>query len=320
MGYVSYITENGIEMRQFFLLLILALPWLLVFIIPISLFIAVVMSYNDLIASNEVTILKNSGLTKISIIKPAMLTALIASLISISVSFYFLPLANKKLRLARVDFENNYSNLAFNSGSFETLKNLTIYVKSKNENNELSGILLYDEREKESSITITATSGRLILKEKSLFLEMENGSVQRSNKVEQKSEILYFDNYVFNLSDARNQATHSAWKPRESFLSELMNSSEDKYKAEIHKRVAYSLMPIIFAMIGLSMILYGDFKRSGNTKNIVLATFLAALFFILNNAIYDLITQSINFSIIIYVNIALFLAASYHFLTKNYKE
>jgi len=64
ISFVKYITENGIELSQFLLLFLLILPWLLMFIIPISLFIAVVAVYNRMLVDNEIAILKNSGLTK----------------------------------------------------------------------------------------------------------------------------------------------------------------------------------------------------------------------------------------------------------------
>ncbi len=67
ISFVSYITENGVEVQQIISLFVLILPWLLLFIVPVSLFVAILIIFNRLIVNNEITILKNSGLTKISI-------------------------------------------------------------------------------------------------------------------------------------------------------------------------------------------------------------------------------------------------------------
>lgn len=112
-----------------------------------------------------------------------------------------MPYANKELRLSRVNIQDNYASLSFNPQTFETLKELTIYAKNRDKKNNLFGILLHDERASEYSITITAKNGRIVTEDRSALLYMENGTVQKFNYKEQKSEILDFDNYVFNLAE-----------------------------------------------------------------------------------------------------------------------
>ena len=208
-----------------------------------------------MIVGNEITILKNSGLTKLAICKPIFSLALLSSAICFSISFYFMPYANKELRLSRVDFKNNYANLAFNPQTFETLNRLTIYAKNRDENNNLFGILLHDERDSQYSITITAKSGNIVTENKSAMLYMESGTLQKFNYANYKSEILNFDNYVFNLTESQKNEDAMRWKPKERYFSELLNpednSDEDdlkKYWAEIHQRITYPLLPIIFSI------------------------------------------------------------------------
>ncbi len=74
-----------------------------------------------------------------------------------------MPASNKELRLSRINFKENYTNLAVNPQTFETLKNLTIYAKNRNLENKLFGILLHDERSSAYSITITAEKGNIAM-------------------------------------------------------------------------------------------------------------------------------------------------------------
>ena len=90
ISFMKYITENGISIGKFFYLFILILPWLLIFIVPISIFIAVIMVYGKMIKSNEITILKNSGLTKFQISKPIISLAILASIFCFIISFYLM--------------------------------------------------------------------------------------------------------------------------------------------------------------------------------------------------------------------------------------
>ncbi len=306
--FVRYITENGVELSYFFFLFILILPWLLLIIIPISLFIATLATLNRLINSNEITILKNSGLTKLQIFKPIFLLATISSIICFSISFYFMPLANKELRISKNNIKSNYASLIFKAQTFESLKNITIYTKSRNKNNELEGILLNDKRSENESITITAQKGKIIIEDNNAFLYMEDGSLQRLIHQEMRSEILYFDSYVFSLNQNNDDASTHNWKAQERFINELINYEKDsseseikKYIAEFHERITQPFLPIIFALIASASIMHGNFNRGGNIKNIIMAIILASALMITTIFGYSLIETSKNYAFVPYL-------------------
>jgi Predicted permeases len=80
--------------------------------------------------------------------------------------------------------------------------------------------------------------------------------VQKFNYHDSKSEILNFDNYVFNLNENQKGSTSIRWKPKERYLDELINPQDDyedsdlkKYRAELHERFTYPLLPLTFSMI-----------------------------------------------------------------------
>lgn len=310
ISFVKYITENGIALSQFFYLFVLILPWLFLFIIPISLFAAILLIYNRLLISNEITILKNSGLTKFAISKPVISLALLSSLFCFVISVYLMPYANKKFRLSRINFSNNYANLSINPQTFQNLKQLTIYIKDRNEQNQLFGILLHDDRSPDYSITITAKTGNIVTEDNSVLLYMDSGTVQKLNKSNQKSEILNFDNYVFNLTDSQESNHTMRWKAKERYISELLNPNDEsgdkeiaKYRAELHKRLTYPLLPIVFSLIALSCILRDSFNRKGNVRKIIVAVILATFFLVMMIMSYDLIESSPTFIPFLYVNI-----------------
>lgn len=327
--FVKYITDNGIELSQFFYLFVLILPWLLLFIIPISLFAAILLVYSRLIASNEITILKNAGLTKFDISKPVALIAILSSITCFYIAFYLMPYSNKELRISRTNFSNNYGNLSINPQSFENFKKLTIYAQNRDSENNLSGILLNDNYD-ESSLTITAQNGNIVVENNSALLYMKNGTVQKFNKLENKSDILHFDNYVFNLTENNKKETEKRWKAKERFLNELINPDDDseyedliQYSAELHQRLTYPLLPIIFSIIALSCILRDNFNRRGNNSNVILAISLAVTFLILNISSYKIIEAKPFLSPILYFNIALFSLTGLHLLnrkTRNAKK
>jgi lipopolysaccharide export system permease protein len=267
------------------------------------------MIYNRLINSNEITILKNSGLNKFSLCFPIIPLLVICVIISFSISFYFMPYANKNLRLARIEFQNNYSNLAFKSGTFETVRSMTIYVKDRIDN-KLAGILVYDLGKEEYSLTVTAKSGTIMTSPNSAILYMQNGTVQKFNYKTKKTDILKFDSYSFNLGKERKDNLPIRWRPNERYLSELLYPEPDssleelkKYHMEVHQRITIPLFSIVLTIIALNAILRGQFNRRGNLANILIAILIASIFIIVAINLNNIAYASIS-----YLNLALFSA------------
>ncbi len=328
ISFIKYITEKGIGISSFLYLFILILPWLALLIIPISLFIAILTSYGKMSASNELTILKNSGLNRVDLARPAMLIAGSLSLFCYIISLYLMPLANKNLRMARKNFQHNYANIMISPGIFESLNNLTIYVNDRDENNKLSGILLYDNYNKDSSITLTAQDGDLMQEDGSILMRLKNGTLQKYNFDERNSEILNFDSYVVNLSQNKEDNYGHVWKATERYIHELLYPDKskivpkqiDRFRVEIHQRFTYPLFSIILGLIACSYILKGEFNRRGNAGNNISATIAACIFIGVTMVSYDLMEKSRWYTILLYGNIIFFAIFSIYLLKSNFRK
>lgn len=327
ISFVKYVTENGIKLSDFFYLFILILPWILQFIIPVSLLVAIIMTYNRLINNNEITILKNSGLTKIAICQPIARLAILCTIFCYFISLYLMPLANKELRISRINIANNYASLAFNPKTFETINNITIYANDRDENKNLFGLILHDQRNKEYSLTITAKKGNVIMEKKSALLYLEYGTIQKYDYQKGTSEILEFDSYVFNLTETKDSKKANSWKARERFIHELINPNEKiddkkriKFWVEINERLIYPLLPIVFSFLALATMLKGSFNRKGNLSNIIFATILNVAFFALLMTTISLIEKSKNLTFLPYLIIFGFITYSIKMLVSNYRQ
>lgn len=275
------------------------------------------MTYSRLISNNEISVLKNSGLTKLQICKSALWIGFLASSFCLIISLYLMPYANKKLRLSRIDFKNNYASLFFNAKTFETINNLTIYTKERDSEDNLCGIMLYDERQSQHSITITAKKGHIKAENDSALLYMASGTIQKFNYTTKHSEILYFDDYVFNLSEHSGVTESMRWKAKERYLHELINPEDgveehdiNQYRSELHQRFTYPLFSIVFALIAVASVTHGEFNRRGNMKNIVMSILLTATFMTLTISSYRLIERSGKMTPFLYANILIFVIIS----------
>lgn len=318
VSLIRFVTEKGVSIADFFNLFTLILPWLLLIIIPISLFIAVLTAYNQMLSHNEITILRNSGLDKMDLAKPAITVAIICMIICFFISFFLMPYANKKLRTTKTDFENNYSNLVISPGIFENLNSLTIYVKTRNSTNELSGILIHDNRNSDHSTIITSKTGVLRNEDSAILLYLNDGTVQRSDYKTRKSDILRFDSYVVNLKENNNLDVARTWKASERYINELIypeqNASKTdlaKYYVEIHQRITYPFLSIVLTMIACAFILSGKFQRHGNLIHNIKAVIVSTVFVSLMMLSYDLIETSPNFVILLYADLLFFIVGSF---------
>ncbi len=323
--FIRFITEQGVSVSDFFNLFILILPWLFLIIIPVSLFLAVLICYNQMLSHNEIIILKNAGLDNLKLARPAIMVAVVCCLICYVISFFVMPFANKKLRTVRSDLKNNYVNLVISPGVFENLNSLTIYVKDRdNANNKLSGILIYDIRNEKYSTTVTAQSGILNQGEQSdgaILLYLNQGTVERFNYETHKTETLNFDSYVVNLSDNNRPVVDRSWKASERYVGELLNPDEkassqelQSFYIELHQRMTYPLLSLILTLIATATVLSNKFTRRGNLVHSLKASIFAAIFVGLFMFCYSLIEYSSQFTPLVYVNLVFFVVFSFHHL------
>jgi lipopolysaccharide export system permease protein len=273
--------------------------------------------------AKEITILQNAGLNKINIAQPVIILAILSSIICYSISLYFMPLANKEFRMKRVNFRNNYTNILINSGIFENLNDLTINV-SKRSNDKLFGILIYDDRNPEYSMTVTASEGYIDDISNSILLKLKNGTIQRFNNKDRSTEILKFDSYVVDLNQNNKSNNNVSWKAKERFMHELINYEDDssakrinEYRVEIHKRMTMPLLSLILSMIAISNILAGGFNRNGNIRNILKAILYAIIFMATIVASYNMAEKDSIFTPLIYFNFLTFFLYSTYIIAKN---
>ena len=146
---------------------------------------------------------------------------------------------------------------------------------------------------------------------------MEEGTIQKYNIENNKTEILYFDKYVFNITESNKSDTGYRWKAKERYLHELLNPGEEatqrdlkRYASEVHERFTYPLFSLVFSLIALSTILHGQFKREGSSKNMIIAVLMCSIFMALSIISFSVIEATPKLVFIPYLNCLIFLLIS----------
>lgn len=315
ISFVKYITENGIETSKFLSLFVLILPSFLIYLIPISLFIAITISINKFINNNEIAVLRNSYLSDFKISLPIIKISIYMTFFSLIISLFLSPYTNKKLSIERNNLRNNYSNISFGESVFENLKDITIFINKKNKDSSFSGVVLNDSRNKLINLTITSKYGYLIVDNSNLVLLMKNGTIQRHNIRTNEVNILNFDEYAFNLNEEGRVDHSKKWRLREMNLFELLSqaiyyqsSDRVKFLAEMHKRISIALINIVLAIMPITILMGNEFSRRGNFKAIMKSVLLSLSTLILIIALIkssekNITLAYVNYFIIIIISI-----------------
>ena len=283
---VDLIVNRGLSVEVFLYLALLILPRFFDIVLPIGAFIAVLFVFNKLTAESELVVMRAAGLSPIALARPVLILAGIGFLVLMSLSVYFLPVSNREFKDLQFEIRNRFVSSLLQEGTFTTVsEKLTIYIGSRDERGEVSGILINDERDPQQPITIFAERGAFADTPEGSRIIMVNGNRQRYDRSSGKLSLLTFKRYTLDLATMRDAPVVRFREAQERFLGELLFPPVDldavtyrSFIVEGHQRLTVPLTVFSFVMIPLACLLPGEFNRRGQLKRVLLAVSLALLF------------------------------------------
>jgi lipopolysaccharide export system permease protein len=285
LRFVELIVNRGLSLQSYLYLTLLLLPSFLSLMLPVSLFTAVLFTYNKLITDSELIVLRAAGLGPFQLARPALVLAGIVVMMGYTLSLYLLPWSYRQFKDLEYNVRTDYSSVLLREGAFNNVTSgITVYIRSREPDGELQGILIHDNRERDKSFTLMAERGRLAMTEEGPRVILVNGNRQQVDPANGKLSLLYFDRYSVDLGKI-GQAQQNRWRePRERYLHELLfpsNSPDDRaqasrLRAEAHNRLTTPLLGFAFTLISLAALLSGEFNRRGQSKRVLAAIALAA--------------------------------------------
>ncbi len=137
----------------------LNMAWIVAMSIPMAILVACVMAYGRLAEDNEITAMRASGISFISILIPGIIFGVIVAVFMVYFHNNVLPKSNYKAKLLYRDIYRKRPDLNIEPGYFmDDLPEYSIYVKEKN-GDILKDITIYNKDPREVQTTIYADSG-----------------------------------------------------------------------------------------------------------------------------------------------------------------
>jgi lipopolysaccharide export system permease protein len=261
--------DKGMEIKNFFGLIILLVPYLLFMIIPIIAVISVIYTYSRLQEERQLIVLRSGGINNYDLLKPALIVAAYLTVISYCLSLYLVPITYNRLKIDLSNFRESYITNIIEEKRFNQIsKNATIYVDKKNPDHSMNGVVLFDNKIAAQRTIFFAKTGEIIhLDPLKTEFALYKG-IRHSYDNEGNLTKLHFDEMLLEISGDAATSNERSKISLALFIHEMLwpagEFSPDKQKKLItdgHMRLIWPLYNFVLVFMGLSIFLNFNYSR-----------------------------------------------------------
>jgi lipopolysaccharide export system permease protein len=213
-----------------------------------------------------------------------------------SLSLYFLPVANRAFKDLEFEIRNKFVSSLIQEGTFTTVSDkLTFYIRDREQDGDVVGLLINDSRDPQRPVTILAERAAFVDTPAGARIIMVNGDRQQFDPRTKKLSVLTFSRYTLDLGALQDAPVIRFREAPERFLGELLFPPpglnpllRQSFVIEANQRILIPLSVFSFALIPLAFLLPGDFDRRGQLRRVMLAVGAAFVFELIGFGINDL--------------------------------
>ncbi len=261
------LVTHGIGPRYILWFLVAVTPSFLIYTIPVSFLVSVLVAFTRLSSDSELIALRASGVGLKSLMRPVLFLALIAYLLTVVFTLYLFPWGNLSLKRLLFEVARIKSSTGIEEKTFyDRFKGMVLYVDHISmPDEELEGIFLSQKDEGGRSSVVFAKTGVFAPSpgDMSVLLKLYNGTIHREDRVKDTYHIAGFDTYTLKLDLSSGSMVDIKQKTnRELYPGELRERvkkvaerGEDPapYIIDLHKRFALPASVFVFAILGVPL-------------------------------------------------------------------
>jgi lipopolysaccharide export system permease protein len=278
LSMLKILIQYNVSMGGFLGVTLMMVPFIATLIIPFALFIAVMFVYNRLIADREITVMVGAGLSPVRIARPALLFAGFLTIIHLFLSVWLVPTTQENFYKKQWEMRYGLAHLALQEATFNELAdNLVVFVNKVN-NMDISGLMLFDNRNQGNQLVALAEKGKLISTSRGMSIVMANGSIQ---SLGDSFVVGTFDSFDMDMNISDKQVKFS-FKTRRISTPQLISAARNynEYKSseyrllisELANRFLMPFMDIIFVLIAALVMLKTSLLRRRISLSPLIAT------------------------------------------------
>lgn len=291
-----WIVNYDVSILSLALMIFYSMPLFLVFVLPMSIMMSILLTFVRISGDNEITALKTGGLSIYGLLPPVAIFCLIGCATTFFLTIYGMPWASTAIRELTYSVAANNIDIGLKERTFnDSFKDVMLYVNKVDFiNKELIDVFIEDKRQPDIINTVVAPRGKLYSEpEKFLFhLVLYNGKIHQSNMDDRMANSIGFDFYKLSLDlkDAFETEKHKKKDRKEMTAAELLKwaksyKTKDKfyYKLLLQFHQKFSLPFTCFALGVVAMPLGLQSRSAGRSYGLILGLlFLLIYYFMLS--------------------------------------
>jgi lipopolysaccharide export system permease protein len=297
----DWIVNYNLNIFSVLTLIFFTMPWFLMFIIPMSVMLAVVLTFLRLSADNEIVALKSCGLSVYGLLPSVLIFSVCGFLITLFMTLYGVPKSKAMLEDMVLEMAASNVDIGLKERTFnDAFKNVMLYVNKIDVNQKkLIDLFIEDKRKQNIISTVVAPEGRLFSEPgKFIFhLVLSNGTIHQTNLEEHTANSIRFDTYKLSLDlEKEMEKAEEREKGREEmsidelqqYVSESTKKDKDYYKAQIVIHRRFSIPVACLALGFLAFPLGIQSKSNKRSSGLILCLFFFLFYYVLLTAGYTM--------------------------------
>ena len=279
---VDLMTNRGQSVFVFVGITSLIIPHLVLIIAPIALVLAIGHTLNRLSTDSEIIVMNAAGMPPWRLFRPFLAITIVGSLLIASIGAYFAPEGLRMLRRWLTEVRTDLITNIVQPGRFTSIdRGLSFFIRERQANGLLVGILLDDRRDAKERVTIIAEQGEIVKSDAGNFILFETGSIQRHEAKQPDPSIVQFDRYAFDLSQFAGDSQIPFYSVRERYLWELFTPDRNdplfklapgQFRSELHDRLLGPIYPFAFLVLAYAFLGAPSTTRQSRIWSIVTLT------------------------------------------------
>jgi lipopolysaccharide export system permease protein len=277
LSALGVIVDERQNLAVFAKVIALAMPQLIVLILPVGVLIGGLVALNRLHTDQEIVICHGAGLSRGRIMAPGFELAGGVVVVSLALSLWIQPLCYRALRDTLSAVRADLATSLIRPGRFtHPAAGLTVYAQSVDDDGAIHNLFINRVTRAGRDITVTAREGRFERRGGVPMLVMRHGANQEFSAAG-ILDYLSFDEYVLDLGPVLALSPPERYKlsdryPRELFFPDTtdawVRANIDRLAAEGHARSAGSLYNIAFIALAFAGVIGGGYSRMGYGRRI----------------------------------------------------
>lgn len=256
LARVNLVTDSGQSISSFLELAALILPTIIPMVIPFGIVIGVAQTFAAMNADSEFAVVDAAGMPRRRLLRPVVIVALGACLVSFGVDNLVEPVVRVQARKMIASVYADLLSSVIEEKTFRKIdEGLYMQISKRLHGRTLQGIFVADYRDPESELVYYAKEGAI--DESGTTLIMRDGEVDRK-AANGDISVVRFDSYAFDLSQLTKSRGGMTIRAIDRDLPFLLHPDKNDpdykaysgdYTAELHRRLTEWSFPLVYGLI-----------------------------------------------------------------------